>query len=41
MEKEKNKSRNGKECIEEVKIVNCQMGLSFVLWPSSLEQLSS
>ena len=23
------------------KIVNCQMGLSLVLWPSSLEQLSS
>ena len=35
MEKEKNK------CKEEVKIVNCQIGLSFFLWPSSLEQLSS
>ena len=23
------------------KIVHCQMGLGFVLWPSSLEQLSS
>ena len=37
MQKEKNKRRNGKECREEVKIVNFQMGLSFVLWPSSLE----
>ena len=41
MEKEKNKLRNGKECTDEVKIINCQMGLSFVLWPSSFEQLSS
>ena len=23
------------------KIVHCQIGISFVLWPSSLEQLSS
>ena len=32
------KERNAKK---KSKIVNCQMGISFVLWPSSLEQLSS
>ena len=31
------KGRNEKKS----KIVNCQIGISFVLWPSSLEQLSS
>ena len=32
------KERNEKK---KLKIVNCQIGISFVLWPSSLEQLSS
>ena len=32
------KERNAKK---KSKIVNCQIGISFVLWPSSLEQLSS
>ena len=32
------KGRNEKK---KSKVVNCQSGLSFVLWPSSLEQLSS
>ena len=31
------KERNAKKS----RIVNCQIGISFVLWPSSLEQLSS
>ena len=39
--KRKEQMNKWKECREEVKIVNSQMGLSFVLWPSSLEQLSS
>ena len=39
--KRKEQMKNGKECRDEDIIVNCQMGLSFVLWPSSLEQLSS
>ena len=39
--KRKEQMKNGKECKEKVKIVNCQMGLSFVLWPPSLKQLSS
>ena len=30
--------RNGKK---KSRIVNCQIGISFVLWPSSLELLSS
>ena len=32
------KERNAKK---KSKIVNCQIGISFVLWPSPLEQLSS
>ena len=32
------KERNAKK---KSKIVHCQIGISFVLWPSSLEQLSS
>ena len=32
--KERNAEKNSK-------VVNCQIGISFVLWPSSLEQLSS
>ena len=32
------KERNGKK---KSKIVNCQIGISFVLWPSFLKQLSS
>ena len=32
------KERNAKK---KSKIVNCQIGISFALWPSSLEQLSS
>ena len=32
------KERNGKK---KSRIVNCQIGISFVLWPSSLELLSS
>ena len=32
------KERNAKK---KSKIVNCQIGVSFVLWPSTLEQLSS
>ena len=39
--KRKEQMKKWKECREEVKIVNCQMGLIFVLWPFSLEQLSS
>ena len=31
------KKRNAKK---KSKIVHCQIGISFVLWPSSLEQLS-
>ena len=32
------KNRNTKK---KSKIVHCQIGISFVLWPSSFEQLSS
>ena len=32
------KKRNAKN---KSKIVHCKIGISFVLWPSSLEQLSS
>ena len=44
MKDEKNKITNeGKErnAKKKPRIVNCQIGISFVLWPSSLEQLSS
>ena len=36
--KEQMRERNAKK---KSKIVNCQIGISFVLWPSSLKQLSS
>ena len=39
----KKRTNEGKEMKEKKKskIMNCQIGISFVLWPSSLEQLSS
>ena len=39
----KKRKNEGKEKNEKKKskIVNCQIGISFVLWSSSLEQLSS
>ena len=39
----KKRTNKGKEMNAKKKsrIVNCQIGISFVLWPSSLEQLSS
>ena len=39
----KKKTNEGKErnAKKKSRIINCQIGLSFVLWPSSLEQLSS
>ena len=39
----KKRTNEGKEinATKKSNIVNCQIGISFVLWPSSLEQLSS
>ena len=39
----KKRTSEGKErnARKKSKIVNCQIGISFFLWPSSLEQLSS
>ena len=39
----KERTNEGKErdAKKKSRIVNCQIGISFVLWPSSLEQLSS
>ena len=39
----KKRTNEGKEINAKKKsnIVSCQIGISFVLWPSSLEQLSS
>ena len=36
--KNEGKKRNAKK---KSRILNCQIGISFVLWPSFLEQLSS
>ena len=33
------KKRKERNVEKKSKVVNCQIGISFVLWPSSLEQL--
>ena len=39
----KKRTNEGKEinAKKKSKVINCQIGISFVLWPSSLKQLSS
>ena len=39
--KKRTNEGNERNAKKKSKIVNCQIGISFVLWPSSLEQLSS